>query len=88
MIQISEQGNFASDNVVIYRKRDDAWQKLECHLPADSGTLKEPVTQTAKRWLAEFEAGTRKASNIGNSRFVTRFDAMVIDGKFVAEPKQ
>lgn len=81
MILTSMFGNYASDLKQIYKKRDDGYQKLECYLPGAVGTLREPIIETAKKWLFQFEVGVRKASNIGVTKFI------IVDGDFVADGK-
>ena len=82
MILTSMFGNYASDLKQIYKKRDDGYQKLECHLPGATGTLREPISETAKKWLFQFEVGVRKASNASITRFIIMDGGFVADGKF------
>ena len=85
MIIKSKSGNFLSFNGCIYKKRDDAYQRLECYLPCATGTLNEPINVTAERWLSELESGNRKAKNAGVTKFIIDGEKLVTDGTFKKE---
>ena len=87
MIITSDTGNYLAFDGCIYKKREDGFQRLECYLPAGTGTLNEPIHVTASRWLSELDSGKRTAKNAGVTKFIIDGDKLITDGTFKAEGK-
>lgn len=79
---ISKSGLFASQSLCFYKKKDDAFCKIELYQPCGTGTLNEPLSVTSEKWLAELDGGERTAPYIGSLRMIERGGMLVSDGKF------
>ena len=80
----SKSGEFAAQNLMFYRRKDDAYCKIELYQPCATGTLNEQLRTTTVKWLDELDSGKRYASFIGNLRMIEKDGALVSDGKFIS----
>jgi len=80
----SKSGEFAAQNLMFYRRKDDAYCKIELYQPCATGTLNEPIHTTTVKWLDELDSGKRSASFIGNLRMIEKDGTLISDGKFIS----